>query len=252
MNDKIKLIERMNPFLKIMILIVVTLIGSFEFMPYLPLALTLLALITVVLFSDLKMLDLFKAIKVFIIMSISYMGFILLVRYISGQPLMIITVLGLGFKIILISVYSAIFVKTTDPTELVISLIKYFKVSPKFAYAFLTAYRFLPTFKEEFEIIKHAHQVRGIEESKNVLLKIWNTKIYVIPMMATAVRKGIRISMSMETRAFGKTKSRTYYRKLTLHKNEIIYSIIYILVVLSITLILSYFGLTDFGLKFVS
>lgn len=252
MNDKIKLIERMNPFLKIMILIVVTLIGSFEFMPYLPLVLTLLALITVVLFSDLKMLDLFKAIKVLIIMSISYMGFILLARYISGQPLMIITVLGLGFKIILISVYSAIFVKTTDPTELVISLIKYFKVSPKFAYAFLTAYRFLPTFKEEFEIIKHAHQVRGIEESKNVLLKIWNTKRYVIPMMATAVRKGIRISMSMETRAFGKTKSRTYYRKLTLHKDEIIYSIIYILVVLSITLILSYFGLTDFGLKFVS
>ncbi|WP_315169240.1 energy-coupling factor transporter transmembrane component T [Metaclostridioides mangenotii] len=252
MNDKIKLIERMNPFLKIMILIVVTLIGSFEFMPYLPLVLTLLALITVVLFTDLKMLDLFKAIKVFIIMSISYMGFILLARYISGQPLMIITVLGLGFKIILISVYSAIFVKTTDPTELVISLIKYFKVSPKFAYAFLTAYRFLPTFKEEFEIIKHAHQVRGIEQSKNVLLKIWNTKRYVIPMMATAVRKGIRISMSMETRAFGKTKSRTYYRKLTLHKDEIIYSIIYILVVLSITLILSYFGLTDFGLKFVS
>lgn len=252
MNDKIKLIERMNPFLKIMILIVVTLIGSFEFMPFLPLVLTLLALITVVLFSDLKMLDLFKAVKVFIIMSISYMGFILLARYISGQPLMIITVLGLGFKIILISVYSAIFVKTTDPTELVISLIKYFKVSPKFAYAFLTAYRFLPTFKEEFEIIKHAHQVRGIEESKNVLLKIWNTKRYVIPMMATAVRKGIRISMSMETRSFGKTKSRTYYRKLTLHKDEIIYSIIYILVVLSITLILSYFGLTDFGLKFVS
>ena len=252
MNDKIKLIEKMNPFLKIMILIVVTLIGSFEFMPYLPLVLTLLALITVFLFSDLKMLDLFKAVKVFILMSISYMGFILLARYISGQPLMIITVLGLGFKIILISVYSAIFVKTTDPTELVISLIKYFKVSPKFAYAFLTAYRFLPTFKEEFEIIKHAHQVRGIEESKNVLLKIWNTKRYVIPMMATAVRKGIRISMSMETRAFGKTKSRTYYRKLTLHKDEIIYSIIYILVVLSITLILSYFGLTNFGLKFVS
>jgi energy-coupling factor transport system permease protein len=252
MNDKIKLIERMNPFLKILILIVVTLIGSFEFMPFLPLVLTLLALITVVLFSDLKMLDLFKAVKVFIIMSIGYMGFILLARYISGQPLMIITVLGLGFKIILISVYSAIFVKTTDPTELVISLIKYFKISPKFAYAFLTAYRFLPTFKEEFEIIKHAHQVRGIEESKNVLLKIWNTKRYIIPMMATAVRKGIRISMSMETRAFGKTKSRTYYRKLTLHKDEIIYLIIYILAVLSITLILSYFGLTNLGLKFVS
>ena len=252
MNDKIKLIERMNPFLKILILIVVTLIGSFEFMPFLPLVLTLLALITVVLFSDLKMLDLFKAVKVFIIMSIGYMGFILLARYISGQPLMIITVLGLGFKIILISVYSAIFVKTTDPTELVISLIKYFKISPKFAYAFLTSYRFLPTFKEEFEIIKHAHQVRGIEESKNVLLKIWNTKRYIIPMMATAVRKGIRISMSMETRAFGKTKSRTYYRKLTLHKDEIIYSIIYILAVLSITLILSYFGLTNLGLKFVS
>ncbi len=252
MKEKAKLIDKMNPFLKILVLIVVTLIGSFEFLPFLPVVLILLALITVAFFSNLKLTDLFKSVRVFVIMSIGYMGFILFARYISKQPIMFISVLGLSFKIILISVYSAIFVKTTDPTELVISLIKYFKVNPKFAFAFLTAYRFLPTFKEEFEIIKHAHQVRGVEVSKNFLVRLWNTKSYVIPMMATAVRKGIRISMSMETRAFNKTKNRTYYRKLTLQKNEILYSIIFILIVFLVTIILTHFGLTNLGLKFVT
>lgn len=114
------------------------------------------------------------------------------------------------------------------------------------------AYRFLPTFKDEFEIIKHSYQVRGVVEDKNVFIQIWNTKKYVIPMMATEVRKGMRISMAMETRAFGKYKSRTYYRQLEIKKDEVIVSIFYITVVISITIIFSMAGFTNLGFKFLA
>ena len=164
---------------------------------------------------------------------------------------MFISVLGLGLKIILISLYTAVFVKTTDPTEFVIALIKYFKIPSTYAYAFLAAYRFLPTFKEDYEIIRHAYQVRGVAESKNIFVKIFETKRYIIPMMATAVRKGIRISMAMETRAFGKYKTRTYYRQLTLSKGEVITSTMYIALLIIITITFYNLGLTNMGLKFL-
>lgn len=252
MDNKVKLINRMNPFLKIIILIIITIIGSLEFNPFLPTALIIMAIVTASLFSDLTIKELLKSIRVFLGMSIGFMGFILLSRFISKEDLMILSVFGLGLKIVLISIYSAIFVKTTDPTKMVISLIKYFKLPPKFAYAFLTAYRFLPTFKEEFDIIKHAYQVRGIVESKNVFVNIWNTKRYVIPMMATAVRKGIRISMAMETRAFGKYKTRTYYRQLVINKDEIVASTFYITMIIFITIIFSIIGLTNLGFRFLA
>ncbi|MGL5379187.1 energy-coupling factor transporter transmembrane component T family protein [Clostridium sp.] len=235
--DNKSLINRMNPFLKIHVLLLVTIIGSLEYNPFLPITLIILGIIITYKFSDINIEELLKSIRVFIGMSFGFMAFIILSRYLSNEPLLVITVMGLGFKIILISVYSAIFVKTTDPTEFVVSLIKYFKVHPKFAYAFLTAYRFIPTFKEEYDIIKHAYQVRGATRNKN----------YVIPMMATAVRKGIRISMAMETRAFGKYKTRTYYRRLKLKQDEVICCCIYVAIVISITIIYAMNGLTNMG-----
>jgi energy-coupling factor transport system permease protein len=149
----------------------------------------------------------------------------------------------------LISIYSAVFVKTTDPTEFVMSLIKYFKMPVKIGYAFLTAYRFLPSFKDELETIKYAHQVRGIVESRNPVVQVWNSQKYIIPMMANAVRKGIRISMAMETRAFGKYETRTFYRKLEMNTEEIAAAAAYIIYILVILTLLTAWGFTRFGFK---
>ncbi len=41
-------------------------------------------------------------------MSITFMCVILALRYISGEPLKVVAVLGLGFRIILISIYTSI------------------------------------------------------------------------------------------------------------------------------------------------
>ncbi|MBE6075833.1 MAG: energy-coupling factor transporter transmembrane protein EcfT [Clostridium lundense] len=241
----------MNPFLKLLILILITIIGSLDFKPYASSILIISGIIIASIFSSLSILEILNSVKGFIIMSVSFMFVILAVRYISGETLKVIAVLGLGFRIILISIYTSIFVKTTDPTEFVISLIKYLKMPPKIGYAFLTAYRFLPTFKEELQTIKYAHEVRGIVESKNPFIKVWNSQRYILPMMANAVRKGIRISMAMETRAFDKYKTRTYYRELHMPINEIIMTTVYILYIISVVVILYLNNLVAFAVKYV-
>lgn len=246
-----EIINKMNPFIKLILLTIVTLIVSFEFNPYLPALLIILLLVIVKACSNLSILELFKSVRMIWLMSILFMGFIILMRIISGVDLMIIRILGLGLKIMAISIYSAVFIKTTNSTELVISMIRYGKISPKYAYAFLTAYRFLPTFKEELEIIKHAQEVRGVRTGNNIFNEILDMKKYVIPMMSTAVRKGVRISIAMEARAFGKYEKRTYYREVKIDRKDYLYLSMYILIVLLLIIILNYYGLLNMGLKFL-
>lgn len=247
--DRKPLIDRMNPFLKILVLILITLIGSFDYKPFISGILVVSILVTAELFSSLSIMDILNSVKVFLLMSIGFMTVIILSRIIGSKPVMMVSVAGLGFRIILISIYSAVFVKTTDPTEFVMSLIKYFRMPVKVGYAFLTAYRFLPTFKDELRTIKYAHQVRGIAESRNPVLKVWNSQRYIIPMMANAVRKGIRISMAMETRAFGKYNSRTFYRRISINKNETVYVSLFILYIIFVTAFLYLHGFASFGFK---
>ncbi len=243
-------IDRMNPLLKIFILLIITIISSIDFYPFLSGVLVISCLIVGSIFSSLSFKEIMTSIKAFVIMSIGFMGIILITRYISKQDLELLRILGLGFRIILVGVYTTIFVKTTDPTELVMVFIKYFKIPAKYGYPLLTAYRFLPTFKDEMEIIKYAHQVRGIKESKNPVIAVWNSKRYIIPMLATAIRKGVRISISMETRAFGKYSDRTYYRQLALNKREVITSLAYSLYIFMLMVLFYSNNLTDFTLFF--
>ncbi len=76
-------------------------------------------------------------------------------------------------------------------------------------------------------------------------------KRYILPMMANAVRKGIRISMAMETRAFDKYKTRTYYRELHMSINEIIMTAMYILYIISVAVILYLNNLVTFSVKYI-
>ena len=80
------------------------------------------------------------------------------------------------------------------------------------------------------------------------MVQVWNSKRYIIPMLATAVRKGIRLSIAMETRAFGKYDTRTYYRSLSISREDIIASSIFILYIVLIIGLLALKGLTNFTL----
>lgn len=245
-----KFIDDMNPFLKIIMLIVITVIGSIDFKPFLAIVMIVSLLIITQLFSKVKAIDVLKSIRGFLIISIGFTIVIAISRLLSGENLELVYIVGLSLRIILISSYTAVFVKTTEPTEFVLALIKYFKMPVRMGYAFLVAYRFLPTFKDELELIKYAHQVRGVEESKNPLIRVWQCQRYIIPMMTNAIRKSIRISMAMETRAFEKYSTRTYYRELTVSTSEIFMTGIFIMYTSLVTYVMFINNLVSIGLVF--
>lgn len=243
-------IDDMNPVLKIIMLIMITIIGSVDFKPFLAVVMIVSLLIITQLFSTVKAIDVIKSIKGFLIISIGFTIVIALSRLLSGENLELVYIVGLSLRIILISSYTAVFVKTTEPTEFVLALIKYFKMPVRMGYAFLVAYRFLPTFKDELELIKYAHQVRGVEESKNPLIRVWQCQRYIIPMMTNAIRKSIRISMAMETRAFEKYSTRTYYRELSVSKSEVLMTGIFIIYTSLVTYVMLINNLVSIGLVF--
>ncbi len=118
---------------------------------------------------------------------------------------------------------SALFVLTTDPSQLVRSLIHQAHVSPRIAYSIFVAYRFVPLLEIEFDTIRAAHQLRGGVGRYGPIERIREVIGYAIPLLASAVRRGERVALAMESRAFGAlaANERTYFRITTLGRGDV-------------------------------
>jgi energy-coupling factor transport system permease protein len=108
---------------------------------------------------------------------------------------------------------SSLFVVTTEPTQFVRALIHQAHLSPRLAYSVFAAYRFVPLVEVEFSTIRAAHQLRGGVGRRGPLAHIQELFGYAIPLLALAVRRGERVALAMECRAFGARPRRTYYRE---------------------------------------
>jgi energy-coupling factor transport system permease protein len=122
---------------------------------------------------------------------------------------------------------SAMFVLTTDPAQFVRALIHQARVSPRIAYSVFAAYRFVPLLQVEFETIRAAHQMRGGVGSGGPFGWIREMVGYAIPLMASAVRKGERVALAMESRGFGAlpAQRRTYFRVTAVSRADLWFSL---------------------------
>jgi energy-coupling factor transport system permease protein len=107
---------------------------------------------------------------------------------------------------------SSLFVLTTEPAQFVRALIHQARLSPRIAYSIFAAYRFVPLVEIEFANIRAAHQVRGGASRRGLWTRIGEIAGYAIPLLALAVRRGERVALAMESRAFGALSERTYFR----------------------------------------
>lgn len=115
---------------------------------------------------------------------------------------------GLTFalRITLIALASLFYVWTTDPRKLVMAGI-YMKVPYRIAYALFVALRFMPLVENEARVIREAQTVRGVELLEG---KLKAARRYVIPLLASSLRKAQSTAIAMEARAFGALPTRTY------------------------------------------
>lgn len=109
---------------------------------------------------------------------------------------------------------------TTSQRDLVRALVK---LGLRFDYglALAISFRFIPTFGLTIESIKDAQRARGLELDRGSFVR--RSKNYVavlVPTIVTALRTAETLSLTLQSRAYGAVKDRTYLRELSLRRSD--------------------------------
>ncbi|WP_188241711.1 energy-coupling factor transporter transmembrane component T [Microbacterium thalassium] len=99
-------------------------------------------------------------------------------------------------------------VSTTGP-DLVRATVQQLRVPYRIGYTALAAFRFVPRFGHELDVIRQAHRVRGAHGGRGPFAAIARWFGYVVPLMAGAIRHAERVALAMDARAFGAYPDRT-------------------------------------------
>jgi energy-coupling factor transport system permease protein len=158
------------------------------------------------------------------------------------------TAASLGLRILAFAAFSAVFVLTTDPADLILSLIQQLRVNYRVAYGIMVGYRMLPLLRSEFDTIRMAHRARGLKEPRG-LLGPWRQLVrYAVPLLAGAVRRANRVALAMDARAFGAFPQRTYRRTLTVAAADWVFLAATVVVVAGLVIGLWACGVAHFGI----
>jgi len=120
--------------------------------------------------------------------------------------------LSLAERSLAIAAFTVLLIMSTDPTDLVRSLVQQAHVPARFAYPALAAYRFLPLLQSEFETIRLAHRLRGIGRSRGVRGWLREQSRLALPLLANAIRRAERVALAMDARGFSSRRPRSAYR----------------------------------------
>jgi len=106
-----------------------------------------------------------------------------------------------------------ILMMTTPMTDIAAVLVEKFKIPFKYAFMFITALRFIPTFIGEMEQILQAQMSRGYSsDTKNPFKKLIIIIPLAIPLLVSSVKKAEKTAISMEVRGLG-SGPRSHYRR---------------------------------------
>lgn len=98
---------------------------------------------------------------------------------------------------------------STTGADLARALVQQLRVPYRIGYTALAAFRFVPRFAHELEVIRQAHRVRGAHGGRSPFAAVARWSGYVIPLLAGAIRHAERVALAMDARAFGAYPDRT-------------------------------------------
>ncbi len=160
-------------------------------------------------------------------------------------------VVTLSLKYFALLPVSLLFVFTTNPSEFASSLNKV-KVNYKIAFAVSLALRYIPDVMSEYNQIKNALTLKGIDfdGEKNKFKKLGMYKLILVPLVRSSIDKIDTISNGMDLRSFGLLKKRTWYSSRKYGKYEYI-SAVCMIIVFGIYLFVKVMMGSDFYYPFI-
>ncbi len=120
--------------------------------------------------------------------------------------------MGLMYALRLIAIMgsSYVFVRTTNPRELVVGLI-HLGAPYRYAWMIFLTMLTVPIFESEAVIVREAQLVRGARPAANPLLeRLYMAQRYVLPLLVSGLRRVENLAIAMDSRAFGAFPTRTF------------------------------------------
>ena len=152
----------------------------------------------------------------------------------------------LWLRLLAFALLSLVFVKTTPPQRLILSLIHQLHMNYRVAFGTMVGYRMLPLLQADYRMIRAAQRVRGVHEARG-LLHLWSrTRRYLLPLLTGAVRRGGRVALAMDARAFGALPTRTYRERLVVDRTDWLLVATVVLLLAAIVVVLWFAGVARF------
>src|ERR1700681_3557713 len=163
--------HRADPLTKFAWMLTVSLLAFGAYIAWIQIAITVMVLATALILARITVREilqgtwpfLFACTSFFVIQTLTLPGTTEIFR-ILGKPIYVESAdyaLASALRIYTIILASLVFVRSTDPRELAITLVTQMKIPYRIAYAFFIALRIIPTIEEEIKIIRSAQAGRG-------------------------------------------------------------------------------------------
>ncbi|MFM1654390.1 energy-coupling factor transporter transmembrane component T family protein [Brevibacillus sp. B_LB10_24] len=223
-------LQEINPSVKAGAVVIAIILLAFAFDPVTPLLVLLGSSAAACCFGGVSVRKWLLCLSPFLLIAIGYVWSAMLFgRVPSGANAQILWSFGplqvtaagvsrgisLGLRVLSFAALSLLFVLTTSPSRFMFSLMQQCRVSPKIAYGILAGYRFLPLLKEELALIRTAHRIRRMGVTGSWADQVKQLGGYVIPLLASAIRKAERTAMAMESKGFTGSRQRAFYQRLS-------------------------------------
>jgi energy-coupling factor transport system permease protein len=136
--------------------------------------------------------------------------------------------LATGLRIAAIVALALIAGLSTTGPDLVRSTVQQLRVPYRIGYTALAAFRFVPRFGHELEVIRQAHRVRGAHGGRGPMAAISRWSGYVVPLLAGAIRHAERVALAMDARAFGAHPDRTERHLVPFRLRDVVFIVLFV------------------------
>lgn len=116
---------------------------------------------------------------------------------------------------------------TTGP-DLVRATVQQLRVPYRIGYTALAAFRFVPRFGHELDVIRQAHRVRGAHAGRGPFAAVARWAGYVVPLLAGAIRHAERVALAMDARAFGAYPDRTERHLVPFRARDVVFIVVFL------------------------
>jgi len=129
-------------------------------------------------------------------------------------------------RLLAVILMSAAFVVTTEPVSFACALMS-LKFPYRWGFALVTALRLAPVFRLEAQHVYRAQLVRGVAYDAAGPRKWWLILRHLcFPLLVSALRTAHLLSLSMEGRAFGLRRRRTYMREVKAARRDAVAAVL--------------------------